>query len=102
MHVDHAEDALELVLQRDPVAHRAEIIAEMEIAGGLDAREDAPLEGHGKSLGMGRWKTPVAGGPAGRRSVSARLSRPAAAAVTRPGAAASTSAIPPRGAPPRG
>src|SRR3546814_10011088 len=43
MHVDHAEDALELVLQRDPVAHRAEIIAEMEIAGGLDAREDAPL-----------------------------------------------------------
>ena len=39
--IDDAEDALEVVLQRDPVADRAEIIAEMQIAGGLDAGKNA-------------------------------------------------------------
>ena len=39
--IDDAEDALVIVLQRDPVADRAEIIAEMQIAGRLDAGKDA-------------------------------------------------------------
>ena len=39
--VDDAEDALVIVLQRDPVADRAEIIAEMQIAGRLDAGKNA-------------------------------------------------------------
>ncbi len=39
--IDDAEDALEIVLQGDPVADRAEIIAEMQIAGRLDAGKDA-------------------------------------------------------------
>ena len=47
VHVDHAIDALILALQVRPVADRAEIIAEMEVAGGLDARKDAV---HGPSL----------------------------------------------------
>src|SRR5260221_1250603 len=41
MQVDDAEDAVVVALQRDPVSDGAEIIAEMQIAGGLDAREDA-------------------------------------------------------------
>src|ERR1700757_192502 len=41
MQVDDAEDALVIVLQRDPVADRTEVIAEMQVAGWLDAGEDA-------------------------------------------------------------
>ena len=37
MHVDHAEDAIVLFLQRHELADGAEIIAQMKIAGGLDA-----------------------------------------------------------------
>jgi hypothetical protein len=39
--VDDAEDAFVIVLQRDPVADRPEIIAEMQIAGRLDAGKNA-------------------------------------------------------------
>ena len=35
--IDDAKDALVIVLQRDPVADRAEIIAEVQIAGRLNA-----------------------------------------------------------------
>jgi hypothetical protein len=45
MHIDDAIDALEILLQRDPVLDRAEIVAECESARGLDAREDAFHEG---------------------------------------------------------
>jgi hypothetical protein len=41
VHIDDAIDAVELVLQLDPVLDCAEIISEMEILRGLDAREDA-------------------------------------------------------------
>ena len=41
MQVDDAEDALIVLLQRDPVQNRAEIIAEVEVAGRLDAGKDA-------------------------------------------------------------
>src|SRR5262249_16439183 len=41
MQIDDAEDALEIVLQRDPVADRAEIVAEMQIAGRLDAGKNS-------------------------------------------------------------
>jgi hypothetical protein len=39
--IDDAIDAVELVLQPHPVPDGAEIVAEMEVLGGLDAREDA-------------------------------------------------------------
>ena len=42
--VDHAVEALVVVLQAREVADRAEIVAEMEIAGGLHARKDPALE----------------------------------------------------------
>ena len=45
--VDDAEDAVVIVLQRDPVADRAEIIAEMQIAGRLDAGKNSV---HGASI----------------------------------------------------
>jgi len=38
--VDNAEDALVIVLQRDPVANGTEIIAEMQVAGRLNAGKD--------------------------------------------------------------
>jgi len=41
MHVDDAEDAVVVALERHPIADRAEVVAEVQIAGGLDAREDA-------------------------------------------------------------
>jgi hypothetical protein len=40
MQIDQAEQAIIVILQPHPIAHRAEIIAEMEIAGGLDARKN--------------------------------------------------------------
>ena len=43
--VDDAEEAVGPVLVVDPVAHRPEQVAEVEVAGGLDAGEDA---GHGR------------------------------------------------------
>ena len=46
MQVDHAIDAFIVVLQADPVADSAEIIAEMQVSGGLDARKD-PVHGCG-------------------------------------------------------
>jgi hypothetical protein len=41
MQVDDAEDTVELVLQPDPIADCAQIIAEMQVAGGLNAGENA-------------------------------------------------------------
>src|SRR5262245_36371470 len=66
MHIDDAVDAVETVLQLNPVPDGAEIIAEMEICGGLDAREDALRRRvHRKvwtprfsGCGGGEWNTP--------------------------------------------
>src|SRR5215470_13696377 len=41
MQIDDAEDALKIPLERDPVANVAEIMAKMQIAGGLDAGKNA-------------------------------------------------------------
>src|SRR5437762_8044032 len=43
--VDNAKDAVVIVLQRDPIADRAEIIAEMQIAGRLDAGKNSVHRG---------------------------------------------------------
>jgi hypothetical protein len=54
MQVDHAVDAVVAVLEGDKAADRAEIIAEMEVSGGLDARKDERLEGgHGFLVACG-------------------------------------------------
>ncbi|MFI5213190.1 MAG: inositol monophosphatase family protein [Gemmatimonadales bacterium] len=41
MQVDDAENALELVLERDPVLHGAEVVADVQFARRLDSAEDA-------------------------------------------------------------
>ena len=41
VHVDHAVEALEPILQPDPVAQRAEVVAEVQVARRLDAGKDA-------------------------------------------------------------
>src|SRR5262245_24749773 len=41
MQIDDTEDAVEILLQLHPVADGAEIVAEMQVTGGLDARKDA-------------------------------------------------------------
>jgi hypothetical protein len=47
MHIDNAIDTVVVFLQRHELADRAEIVAEMEIAGRLDAGEYERLEfGH--------------------------------------------------------
>ena len=38
--VDDAEDRLELMLQLDPIFHRAEIVADVQLAGRLDSTKD--------------------------------------------------------------
>ena len=43
--VHEAVEGLVVVLEGDPVAQRSQVIAEMEVAGGLDPREDS---GHGR------------------------------------------------------
>jgi hypothetical protein len=40
MQINHAVDALMVILQADKVSDGAEIIAEMEVTGGLNAREN--------------------------------------------------------------
>src|SRR6185312_6663450 len=99
--VDDAEDAVEAVLQLHPVADGAEIVAEMEIVGGLDAREDAVLrrahegvdpsgsvtrEGLGSLGGAAviagsrmAVKRPVAAGDAGLSGIPQAMSRASAA-----------------------
>ena len=55
--VDHAVEALVVVLQAREVADRAEIVAEMEIAGRLHAGQDAALQaagGVGRQMRVGR------------------------------------------------
>ena len=47
VHVDHAIDAVVGFLHLHEVDDRAEIIAEMQVAGRLDARENPFHEGHG-------------------------------------------------------
>ena len=54
MQVDHAVDAVVAVLQRHPVAHGAEVVAEMGDAGRLDAGEDALHGGLIADWGRGR------------------------------------------------
>ena len=46
MEVDHAEHAVGFVLDVDPIAKRAEVVAEMDLTGRLDAGEHT---GHGRS-----------------------------------------------------
>ena len=46
--IDDAEQALEVLLQTHPVADGAQVVAEMQVAGGLDAGEYA---GHGLPFG---------------------------------------------------
>ena len=55
MQVDDAVDAVVAVLQRDEVADGAEIVAEMQIAGRLDAGKDERLEG-GHCCSLGLWR----------------------------------------------
>ena len=38
--VDDAEDRFRRVLQRDPVLHRAEVVADVQLAGRLNSTED--------------------------------------------------------------
>src|SRR5436190_698481 len=45
MQIDHAEQAVVLRLQRDPVLHGTEVVADVQLAGGLDAAEN--WLGHG-------------------------------------------------------
>ncbi len=59
VHVDHAVQALVVALQAREVADRAEIVAEVEVSGGLYARQDAALEaagGVGREMGIGRGR----------------------------------------------
>ena len=54
--VDDAVDRLELGLERDVVANRAEIVAEVDDPGRLDAAEDAPPRGRSRRGGRnGSW-----------------------------------------------
>src|SRR5215217_3093955 len=46
MHVDHAIDGLMGILERHEASDGAEIIAQMQVAGGFDSRKDAGSEGH--------------------------------------------------------
>jgi hypothetical protein len=41
MEIHDAEERIVLVLLRHPVAHRPQVVAEVEVTGGLDAAEDA-------------------------------------------------------------
>jgi hypothetical protein len=55
VHVDDAIDAVVGFLHLHEVDDRAEVIAEMQIAGRLDARKDPFNEWHGKLS----WKVPA-------------------------------------------
>src|SRR3546814_5945029 len=70
--IDDTVDALEFVLQGHPVADRPEIVAEMQVAGGLDAREDAVHDRCFSRIECGqelspRDANPVKGGGFGRQ-----------------------------------
>src|SRR5205814_7803329 len=63
VHVDDAIEAVELVLQLHPVADGTEIVAEMQVAGRLDAGEDAVDWSHrGSRSGGGAVIACAAGG----------------------------------------
>ena len=86
--VDDAEDALVVVLQRDPVADRAEIIAEMQIAGRLDAGKnavhwisDAAAVAAPVIAAARRAVKPVAGATGPRRSRQSATPRPSASSA---------------------
>src|SRR5262245_42630341 len=87
--VDDAVDAVVAVLQRDELHERAEVIAEVQIAGRLDAGKHPLLEGHagtpsiatpdGMTGGRGARGGPRAERTAGfGRSCTALVSRPSA------------------------
>jgi hypothetical protein len=60
VHVDDAEDAVMLVLQRHELADGAKIVAQMQIAGRLDAGEDERLESGGHDvLPPGLWRARI-------------------------------------------
>ena len=50
MQIDHAVNALVVVLQIHEIADRTQIVAQMQIAGGLHARKDARHDGFNHSL----------------------------------------------------
>src|SRR5690606_23796855 len=50
VHVDHAIDSFVRILQRNEAADRAKIIAQVQIARGLDAGKNAGRESHEESL----------------------------------------------------
>src|SRR5690606_33533537 len=52
MHVDHAIEGLVRILQGHEAANGAEIIAQMQIAGRLDAGKDARRKGHGSFIAL--------------------------------------------------
>ena len=53
VHVDDAIDAIVMILQRHEFRDRAEIVAKMQIAGRLDAGENALFHGFGCPDGQG-------------------------------------------------
>ncbi len=78
MHVDDAVDAVIAFLQRHELADRAEIVAEMEIAGRLDAGENDFLEFAHVCPRLGWWRAPgpvahVANGRAYARGQTAAI-----------------------------
>ncbi len=81
VHVDHAEDGLEVFLHADPVADRAEIIAEMGNAGRLNAGKDAALLVRHDSSPVGEARGVIAGlagavnRPSGSGVAGVRLAR---------------------------
>ena len=76
VHVDHAIDAVVLLLQRDELDHCAEIVAEMQIAGRLHPGKDPFLAGHsiGLRCSSGVHATAARAGARGGRGARARKS----------------------------
>ena len=52
MQIGHEDEGLHLVLQPGELHQGAEIIAEMQVARGLDARKDAGVSGSGHGSGF--------------------------------------------------
>jgi hypothetical protein len=59
MHVDHAVDAREVRLQGDEALDGAEVVAEMQVAGGLDPGEHALGEGRHHGLPQQDFRVPL-------------------------------------------
>src|SRR5690606_14620620 len=75
VHVDDAVEAVEAFLQLHPVPDGAEIVAEMQVAGRLDAGKDAVHGVRPSILGRGGWKPGERGAPYRKRRVGRSRSR---------------------------